>query len=330
LNLIRIWTGDIEIHISSDIAYAMHQYWKITGDDDFWLDFGIPVLLETAIFYCDRAEPENGSFSIRNIIGPDEYHEHIDNNAYTNRMIQWHIDVAIKALEWLINQDSTKFHILKEELILTDDTLNHWRDIRDNIVIAQDMETGLFEQFEGFFNLEDVDWDSYDDRSRSMQELLGIEKTNECQVIKQADVIMLLCLLHNEFDNKTWRVNWDYYNPRTDHTYGSSLGPAIHSWAACEMGQPDIAYEHFIRAARADLFDVRGNANDGIHAASAGGLWQAIAFGFAGLNFRDDKPVLTPRLPSHWKRLSFPFQYRCKQYSVEISRDRISLETHSE
>jgi trehalose/maltose hydrolase-like predicted phosphorylase len=327
LNLIRIWTGDIEIHISSDIAFAMYQYWQITGDDDFWCNVGIPIVLETAKFYGDRAEAENGQFSIRDVIGPDEYHEHVDNNIYTNRMIQWHLATAIKAFEWLKINYPSKYKLLQQELNLSGERLTHWKNVQDNLVILQEQDTGLFEQFEGFFNLKEVEWHQYQDRSKSMQEILGIEETNKYQVIKQADVIMLLCLLRNEYAASTWKVNWEYYNPRTDHTYGSSLGPAIHAWAACEMGQPNLAYDHFTRAASVDLFDVRKNAGDGIHAASAGGLWQAIVFGFAGLNFKEGQPVINPRLPEQWDSLSFSIQYRNTQYSVEITQTDYCIRT---
>jgi len=189
----------------------------------------------------------------------------------------------------------------------------------------QDPKSGLFEQFEGFFKLKDLEWANFGNRTKSLQELLGIEGANKHQVIKQADVIMMLCLFKHEYDSKTWKANWDYYNPRTDHTYGSSLGPAIQAWAACEMGQPDLAYEHFLRSAMADLENVRGNAEDGIHAASAGGLWQAITFGFAGLNFNGKSPTINSRIPSHWERLKFSIEYRGKRYSIEIQPDKSSV-----
>ena len=154
-----------------------------------------------------------------------------------------------------------------------------------------------------------------------MQSLLGIEGANQHQVLKQADVIMLLCLLREHFDRVTWHANWDYYNPRTDHSYGSSLSPAIHAWAACELDQPELAYEHFMRAARADLRDIRGNADDGIHAASAGGLWQALVFGFAGLRATADGYTLKPNLPFHWKRLAFKFIHRGEWHEVDLAPD---------
>ncbi len=337
--LVRIWTGDIEVHISSDVAYALHQYWQMTGDDDFWINIGIPIVLETAIFWGDRAEPEQVQsetegeveerFSIRDIIGPDEYHEHVDNNPFTNRMAQWHLDLALNSLEWLRENTPEKLAELVAKLDITYERRGHWANVRDKLVILQDLESGLFEQFEGFFELEDLDWSEYTGRTKSMQELLTIEGANQSQVIKQADIIMLLCLLRNEFSKETWQVNWDYYNPRTDHSYGSSLGPAMQAWAACEMGEPDMAYEHFMRAARADLFDVRGNANDGIHAASAGGLWQAITFGFAGLNFVDGQPTINPRLPSHWERITFKIKYHGQIYMIDIHPDKFSIQPES-
>jgi trehalose/maltose hydrolase-like predicted phosphorylase len=188
----------------------------------------------------------------------------------------------------------------------------------DHIVILHDPETGLLTQFDDFFEREELDWSVYADRTESMQVLLGIEGANASQVIKQADVIMLLCLLREEFDRQTWQKNWDTYVPLTDHSYGSSLGPAFHAWAACEMDEPETAYEHFMRAARADLQDVRGNAGDGIHAASAGGLWQAAVFGFAGLRLTDGRVALRPRLPQHWRRLAFSVWVHGRRYQVTI------------
>jgi len=119
LQLIRIWTGDIEIHISSDIAYAQYQYWQMTGDDEFWKNNGVPSLLETAIFWGDRAEYEPDGYSYRDVIGPDEYHEHVDNNVYTNRMAQWHLETAIKSIEWLSDKFPKDAEKIIAELDLT-------------------------------------------------------------------------------------------------------------------------------------------------------------------------------------------------------------------
>ena len=316
--LIRIWTGDIQIHISADIAYAIWQYWQVSGDDAFMRDHGAPIILETALFWGSRVETLDAGYAIRQVIGPDEYHEHVDNNAFTNGMVRWHLDKAIEVREWLRQKFPENAEALDRQLELSEATLSIWKDIAAKLEFRQDQKTGLIEQFDGFFQLQEVEWEKFEGRTESMQSLLGIEGANQRQILKQADVIMLLCLLRNHFDRKTWHANWDYYNPRTDHSYGSSLSPAIHAWAACELDQPDLAYEHFMRAARSDLGDIRGNADDGIHAASAGGLWQALVFGFAGLQLTEDGYSIKPKLPSHWDRLHFKFVHRGEWHEVEI------------
>jgi kojibiose phosphorylase len=255
------------------------------------------------------------------VIGPDEYHDHVDNNVYTNRMAQWHLQTAMFLLGWLEERYPEKAHVLRQQLDLNEAVLDHWRDVIEHVIIPHDPATGLMVQFEGFFDLDYVDPADIRATTRSMQVVLGIEGANAAQVIKQADAIMLLCLLRDEYDRKTWQKNWDTYMPITDHQYGSSLGPSFHAWAACEMNRPDEGYEHFMLAARADLYDVRGNAGDGIHAASAGGLWQAAVFGFAGLRMTGDGLAARPRLPGHWRRLRFCVRYCGHIYRVEVTPD---------
>ena len=195
--------------------------------------------------------------------------------------------------------------------------LAKWQDVEEKICLHV-QPNGLMEQFDGFFQLKDVNLADYEPRTRSMHEVFGIEAANEYQAIKQPDVLMTLYLLHDHYSDDVIRSNYNYYNSRTDHTYGSSLGPSIQAIIACVMGDPEDAYEHFIRAARADLRDVRGNAGDGIHAASAGGTWQAVVFGFGGLRLTTQSWETNPRLPKHWKRLSFSFFRHGKLQTVDI------------
>jgi kojibiose phosphorylase len=130
---------------------------------------------------------------------------------------------------------------------------------------------------------------------------------------------MLFYMMRDRFDLETMIANWDYYTPRTDHVYGSSLGPAINAIIACDLNKPDEAYTHFMRAALVDLDNVRSNANQGIHAASAGGLWQALVFGFAGIRITENGIITAdPNLPAHWKRLKFRLQWQNQWYQVDL------------
>ena len=309
---VRIWTGDIEIHISSDIAYAVWQYWRVTGDDAFMRDYGAEMILDTAQFWGSRAEwvPEHGCYEVNDVIGPDEYHEHVDNNFYTNYLLRWHLRLALSLLDWLAATAPDKRADLVTRLGLTDAGLDHWRDVVEHIYIIQDPTTGLFEQFEGYFQRRDVDLAALEPRHKSVQALFGIEETNHTQVLKQPDVLMLFYLLPDEFDARVVQANWDYYTPRTDLTHGSSLAPGIQAILACRMGDAEAAYPFFMQAAQVDLKDLRLNTRDGIHGAAAGSAWQAAVFGFGGVRVTDGGLVSEPRLPAHWRRLKFKVVYR--------------------
>lgn len=319
--LVRIWCGDIEHHISADVALGVWKHWRVTGDDRWMQRCGAEVLLDSAVFWGSRVEwnAERGYFEIRDVIGPDEYHEHVDNNAFTNGMVKWHLATALDVLSWLQQADPDRAEELTRRLGLSPDRLRHWADIIDRILFLGDEDSGLIEQFEGFFDLPDVNLADFEPRTQSMQALLGIEGANRHQILKQPDVLMLLYVLRDRYGKAMLQTNWDYYAPRSDHTYGSSLGPAIHAALACDLDMPEAAYEHFMRAVLVDLEDVRGNTADGIHAASAGAVWQAVVFGFAGVRLKDAGPVAAPRMPAHWKRLKFRIQYRGQWFSYDLT-----------
>ncbi len=317
---IRIWCGDIELHISSDIPYAIWRYWQATGDDAFMREVGAEIILETARFWESRVEwnEEQHRYEINDVIGPDEYHEHVDNNAFTNEMVRWHLERALEVMNWLEKEAPSRAHALAARLEITPARLARWHHIRERLFVPHDPETDLIEQFEGFFDLEDIDLRAYEPRHQSMQAILGIEGANRRQVLKQPDVLMLLYLLPDRFGPRALEVNWDYYAPRTDHTHGSSLGPAVHAALAAWLGKTEEAYEHFMRAATMDLVDSRHNTADGIHGAACGGVWQAIVFGFAGLRLTPDGWTLSPHLPPHWRRVSFRFYYKGELQEVEV------------
>ncbi len=325
-SLARCWCGEIELHINSDVAYALWRYWQVTGDDAFMRDYGAEVLLDTAVFWGSRVEynATAGRYEISNVIGPDEYHEHVNNNAFTNRMVQWHLERALETLDWLRAYHAARAAELEQRLRLTPERLALWRDIQQRIYIAYDPTTGLFEQFAGFFELEDLDWQALEPRTKPVQLVLGIAETQRYQALKQPDVLMLLYLLGPAYDERTLRVNWQYYEPRTDHTHGSSLGPAIHALLAARLGLLDDAYQHFLRAALVDLDDLRGNTRDGIHAASAGGVWQDIVLGFAGMQLGPEGLTFAPQLPERWQRLRFTLRYRGQPVEIDLRAEELA------
>ncbi len=321
---VRIWCRDREIHLSADIAYAVWHYWQATGDDHWLRDYGAEIILDTALFWMSRLEwhAEQERYELCGVIGADEYHEKVNNNAFTNRMVQWHLETAVTVYEWLQQTFPDRSVELIQKLQLTSENLLLWQTMIAKLYIPHDAKSGLIEQFEGFFKLQDIDLSEYEPRDRSMQAVLGIDETNQRQVLKQPDVLMLLYLMRDtqaiHKHHNVLQQNWDYYAPRTDSTYGSSLTPAIHASLAANLGDAADAYKQFMQAALTDLNDNRGNTSDGIHGASAGGVWQALVFGFGGIQLKDSAPVATPHLPPTWTRLKFKLNWRGTWHNFDL------------
>jgi len=318
--LVRIWCGDIELHITADVAYAVTKYWRATGDAAFMRDFGAEMVLETASFWGSRAtwDEARAAYVIDDVIGPDENHDHVDNNAYTNGLARWNLSTGLEVLSWLRDRYPETAAGLEGRLDLTPERLAQWASVISGLVLDIDPETKIIEQFDGFSRLRTVDFASYEPRTTSFQTLLGIEKTQQCQILKQPDVLMLMYLLPDDFDQETLEANWRYYTPRTDLSHGSSLGPAIQAALAARMDDAAMAYRYFMLAAQTDLGNARGNTHEGVHGATAGGLWQAVVFGFAGITFTDEGPAAHPNLPETWTRLVFHLQYRGKRFDFDL------------
>lgn len=315
---IRIWTGDSEQHISTDIAYAVKLYHDFTGDDTFMAQYGAEIILDTAVFWGSRVEynREQDRYEISQQIGPDEYHENVDNSTFVNRMVVWHLQTALDLVEWLRAHHPQDAARLIDSLNLTDERLNHWRDLIAKMYIPFDHEGGFHIQFPGYFDLEYVPVPDYHPRVTSVMAILGYHRTVETQVIKQADIVMLMSLLGEHigvppgFDVRQVMLNnWNTYYPRCDH--GSSLSPAVHARVAARLNMPEEAYELYTHAAHIDLHDNKGNVRDGMHAAACGGTLQALIFGLCGLHISENGELrVDPRLPAHWKSVAFTVYYR--------------------
>ncbi|MEO8973890.1 MAG: beta-phosphoglucomutase, partial [Ktedonobacteraceae bacterium] len=320
--LVQVLNGSLELHISASIAHAVCDYWSITGDDEFMRDYGAEIVLSTAAFWVSRVtkNDERNDYEINNVIGPDEWHEHVNNNAFTNFMARWNIQKALEILDWLHTTAPDKAHQLAQLVSLNDENRTHWQDVVAQMRILMDKETGLIEQFDGFFKLTHLDQSKYAGRTMSYQGILGMEEIQHYQIVKQADVLMLLTVLNSDLDQKTRRVNWDYYYPITDHDYGSSLTPAFHVILACELGLTAVAYKLYMIGSLVDLENLRGNSLEGIHDACCGAVWQATVLGFAGLQFTEDGYTTHPTWPDNWTRLAFTCFHRGKRLTIDLQK----------
>jgi len=303
----RVWSGERQLHITADITYAVMQYWRTTGDDGFMLEMGAEIILDGASFWASAAQPAaDGRFHLRSVVAVDEYHELVDNDAFTNLMAAWHLRTALDLVAWLKARHPRRWSYLAGGLGLWPEWLEHWAQVASRLAMPKLSPGGVLEEFDGYFalNTPQISALRSPSRTRSVQDLLGRAGVATTQVVKQPDVVMAAYLLPELFSPAQLIASVDYYDQRTDHEHGSSLGPAISAIMARRAGHLDLAYRHFLRAARADLQDVRHNAGDGMHGASAGGLWQAVVLGFAGVHFTSQGGLSArPALPPHWRRL---------------------------
>ncbi len=315
--VVEIRCGTQEQHIAADIAYAVWQYWQVSADEDFLRHAGCEMLLETARFWISRAVPEaDGGRHIRGVIGPDEYHENIDDNAFTNAMARHNIACALAASDLLRARWPGEWSRLSTKLAMADAELAGWPAVAARIVTGLDPATGLYEQFAGYFGLEQIDLAQFNGRSVPMDVVLGPARTQASQIVKQADVVGLLMLLPDSFAGRSGAVNFAFYEPRCSH--GSSLSRAMHGLVAARLGLSQQALAFFRQTAAIDMADSHAAIDGGIHIASLGGIWQIAVLGFTGLSLRDDHLAFDPILPDGWAGMDFPIQWRGRHLRVKI------------
>ena len=314
---LSILTGLQEHHIAADVAWGVWHYWQVTGDHAFVEEMGAEIVVETARFWASRTTlGDDGRLHIREVIGPDEYHEGVDDNVYTNVLARWNLGAA-EAL-------CVRFPEVATRLGVTPAERQRWQEVAAGVVVLFDPETRLFEQFQGFFDLEDVRAVDLAPRPFTGEMVVGVDRLRTTQVVKQADVLMLGLLLPDEVPAEVQAANYRHYEPRTSH--GSSLSPAIHAWAAARVGDVDDALSYFHLAGGVDLDNRMGNAADGVHIATMGGLWQAAVFGFGGVRADGDAVRIDPRLPPTWEGLAFPVRWRGTSVAVDVGADVLELD----
>lgn len=309
---VPVLTGIEEHHIAADVAYAVLQYVRATGDAQFLHDYGAEIVLDVARFWASRVERgADGAFHIRGVIGPDEYHETVDDSAYTNQLAA-HILRRARALADELRRDApARWADLAARLSLDEAELARWEEVAAGLVTGYDPATDIIEQFAGYHQLKEVDLTGHDPGVVTADVKLGWYEVRKTKVIKQADVVMLLILLWEQFSPATRAANFAYYEPRTSHD--SSLSYSFHALFAARLGQLEMAERYLRRAALIDLdLGRKGNAGatGGVHIAALGGMWQALAFGFLGAQPDDEGLRLEPHVPAHWGELRMPITWR--------------------
>ena len=251
----RTFFKDKQIHISAAVAYGIMRYVNYTGNYDLLSEGGAEVIVECAKFYYDLLlkKVDGKYYELHDVIGPDEYHERVNNNAYTNRMAKYTFESAVRVITELSKLSADSKHILEQryELNLL---LSMFQDASQKLYIPQpDKDTGVIEQFDGYKHLEDVSIEEVKSRLLHEKEYWGgaYGVATHTKVIKQADVVTMLNLFSAEYLEDILLKNWSYYEPRTEH--GSSLSACMYAILACKCKMPDQAYPFFMKSAMSDI-----------------------------------------------------------------------------
>ncbi|RKP55074.1 glycoside hydrolase family 65 protein [Cohnella endophytica] len=328
----RTYFRDKQVHISADAAYGIWQYYEFTGDESVLLEGGAEAILECARFFYSYSyyKDEKLRFEILDVTGPDEYHERVNNNAFTNALVAKTIEIALRTLDLLEVKHPDEYRKLMEKLDYGNDLANLIRLFDDLYVPQPEADSLVIEQFDGYSKLEDVDLASLKTRILNKNEYLGGGNglATSTQILKQADVVLMLHLFKGRYSREVKRANWEYYEPRTEH--GSSLSSCIYALVASDIGYADWAYKYFLRTATIDL---TGDSKQyvgtlyigGTHPAANGGAWMAAILGFAGVHYEDGVVRINPSLPEQWQSIAFPLRIRGQSFNVRVTRNEVFI-----
>ena len=320
--------GTAQYHINADIMYAMRKYVQATGDERFLWDYGAEMLVEAARLWVDLgfySEAKDGKFCINAVTGPDEYNTVVNNNAYTNLMARENLRYAAQTVEALQATESDAYKALVHKTALEPCEVAAWLRAADHMYVPYDPKLKIIPQDDSF--LEGEPWDFQNTPSDHYPLLLFYHPLNiyRKQVIKQADVILAMFLLGDEFPEDAKKRNFEFYDPLT--TGDSSLSSCIEAIIAAQTGDMERAIRYGMAALLMDLADVGGNVKDGCHIASMGGTWMMLTYGFGGMRDNDGKLSFWPRrAPQDNANLRFPVRYWGQMLEIEIGLDTVEYQ----
>lgn len=343
------WDPDhshLQYHVGLAIAYNIWQYYQSTGDDDFMNVYGAEMFLEIAHFWASlcRYNSEQDRYEIHGVVGPDEYHEKypdtdepgLRNNAYSNIMAAWVLERALAVVNM---RTPERRQNLLQKLGISDSEIQQWDRISRRLQVSITAD-GIIEQFEGYTDLEELDWDAYRKKYGDIQRLDRILKAerdspDRYQISKQADLLMLFFLFSNEqlqhlfarlgyaVDSDDLQRNIDYYYLRTCH--GSTLSHLVHA-SVLHHRNPDAAWRQFCQVMASDISDIQGGTtSEGIHLGAMAGGIDILLRHYAGVSIQDDGLVIAPQLPEQLSRICLKVRYRGPLYTLIIDRENISL-----
>nr|WP_308936756.1 glycosyl hydrolase family 65 protein [Duganella sp. SG902] len=314
--------GTAQYHINADIAYSIKMYMEATDDQEYLVKAGAEIVMETARIWTGIGSYDrDGRFCINQVTGPDEYTALVNNNYYTNAMARMHLNFAASIAEQLQAQAPSEFARIAAAMALDAGEPAEWRRAASLMHLPYDSALQIHAQDDSF--LSKKVWDFANTPKENYPLLLNYHPMviYRHQVCKQADVVLALLLLSDQFSLEDKRRDFDYYEAVTTHD--SSLSSCIFGIIAAEVGYQDKAYHYFMETARLDLDDTHGNTHYGVHTAAMAGTWLGVAYGFAGMRVEGGALRFAPQLPKQWRHYTFKIHFRGALLEVHVEAGRV-------
>lgn len=317
--------GDIEHHVVCGVAYGNYGYAKLTEDREYLEQYGYEILFSTADFWQSRLDyrAEKDRYEILRVTGPDEYKVYIDNDVYTNYLVHWNLKTALWEMEQLKGQNTALYASLDEKLDLQSLAKNIETKL-PKLYLPKANEKGIIPQNDTYLQLKEIDLTKYKESgiNRHIYRDYSLDEISELMVSKQADLIQLFALMPELVSEEIVMKNFEFYNEKCLHD--SSLSLSAFAIVAAQLKKADLAHTFFRGALDTDFGEKAANSAAGIHAANCGGIWQCVAFGFAGVGLENGVLSVEPALPEAWEYLELNL-YRKGRVHLRISHSAVEV-----
>lgn len=329
---LRNYFGDRQYHIAADVIYALWQYFNITGDMDFIYDYGAEMTLQVARFFGSLVyyKKTKDRYEILHTTCPDEYHEEVGNNHFTNKMCKFVLQKALDFIKEESAKPGTKLETIMRKINLKQEEIEYWNDVNEKLYLQEADNRMVIEEFDGYFDLEDVTVDEFKRRLTNKEEYHGypVGPATHTQIIKQADVIQAMVMFKNDYHPVVRKASFDYYDKRCEH--GSGDSPNAYGIVSAQTGDGKNAYRYFMKSASVDIESTNpawkgGLYLGGLHTAPCGGTWQMIAFGFLGLFIDGDVIRFNPLLPKQWDSVSMNIVFKGEIVNIKLEKEVLTV-----
>ncbi|MDP2526231.1 glycoside hydrolase family 65 protein [Maribacter dokdonensis] len=310
-----------EIHRNGAIAFAIHNYFRYTGDYSYIPEMGLEVLIGISRFWHQRVNlsKDKNKYVMLGVTGPNEYENNVNNNWYTNYLAKWCINYTLTQLDKVKSGYPDDYHRVVGKTKLTDRECEKWKKVANKMYFPYSKEYGVFLQQDGFLDKELVKVDDLPKSERPINQKWSWDRILRSPYIKQADVLQGFYFFEEDFSTEDLERHFDFYEPFTVHE--SSLSPCVHSIQAAKLGRMEQAYNFYLRTSRLDLDDYNKEVEEGLHITSMAGTWMSIVEGFGGMRVVNDKLSFKPQIPNQWNAYSFKVNFRNRIIKVNVTAD---------